>query len=170
MSADGLGTRLAAGWQAREPRERRTLVAGAVVLAVVLAWAFAWLPLHRSRDALRERIAADAAALEWMREAAPRLAGAAATPAPGPRDERSLLARADAGAREAGLGDALLRVEPVSAQEVRLSFQSVDFDALAAWLEGFAAAGGLSVTELSVQRAAGVGLVDVRVALREQVR
>lgn len=170
MSAGDAVDRFRLAWQARDARERRILSFGGALVLLVLAWALVWLPLQRSREELRQRIAADAVELEWMRQAAPALAGAASAPAPGPRDERSLLARADAGAREAGLGSALLRVEPVSESEVRMSFQSADFDALVGWLEQFAAGGTRTVTELSVQRAAGVGLVDARVAVRERVR
>lgn len=158
-------------WQGLEPRERRTLLLGALVLALVLGYVAVWAPLAKARAELRTRVAEDAVELEWMRRAAPLLTGAA-TPLADPlqHDGRSLLARVDAGAREAGLGQALLRVEPVGNGEVRMAFQSADFDALVGWLEQFGAGSGATVTELSVQRVEGVGLVDARVALRETAR
>ncbi len=46
------------------------------------------------------------------------------------RDGRSLLALVDATARASGVGEALLRVEPVSAAQVRVYFEGAGFDAL----------------------------------------
>lgn len=148
------------------PRERRLVLLAALVALLFLGWLLLWRPLAAARDTLRGQVAQSAAELAWMRQALPAVAGTQA-PAPRANDGRSLLARVDAGAREAGLGGALLRVEPVSASEVRVSFGGADFDALAAWLESFSAAHGATVTELSVQRVQGVGLVDARLALRE---
>jgi general secretion pathway protein M len=80
---------------------------------------------------------------------------------------RSLLARVDASAREAGLGSALLRAEPIGTGNVRVTFQQAGFDALMRWIETFSAQHGARVGELSVQRADGVGLVDARLTLEE---
>lgn len=157
-------------WSRRTPGERRTLLLGAAAVVLLLGYLLAWKPLADARDSLRMRVAQDAAELEWMRQAAPALAsGANATPAL-EVDRRSLLARADAGAREAGLGPSLLRVDPVSSTEVRMVFSAADFDALIGWIEQFAGTGAVVVTELSVQRSAGVGLVEARLALREAGR
>lgn len=158
---------LAAALQRLSPRERSLLLLAATVLMLFLGWALLWRPLDAARDTLREQVAQSAAELAWMRQAVPTLAGTVQSAPARVLDGRSLLARVDAGAREAGLGDALLRVEPVSASEVRVSFGGADFDALVAWLEDFTAAQGASVTELSVQRVQGVGRVDARLALRE---
>jgi len=44
-------------------------------------------------------------------------------------------------------------------------FQQAGFDALMDWLRDLESAHGASLTELSVQRSAGVGLVDARLTL-----
>jgi general secretion pathway protein M len=80
-------------------------------------------------------------------------------------DGRSLLARVDEGARQAGLGPVLLRVEPLSAGRVRAHFQAAPFDQLMDWLQPLGSQHGVRVEELSLQRAAGVGLVDARLTL-----
>jgi general secretion pathway protein M len=158
-------------WDALEPRERRVLTAGAIVLIAVLGYLLLVEPLLQSRETWRTRVTAAEADLAWMRAAAPRLhalRGDDATPMQ--PDSRSLLARADASAREAGLGSTLLRVEPVSANQVRVYFEQTGFDALMRWLETLADRHGTRVTELSVQRADGVGRVDVRLSLEELPR
>lgn len=150
-------------------RDRRILAVGAALVAAMLLWAFAWEPLVRSRDALRAEAVDNAAALAWMRPAAERLiarGGVAATPS---SDGRSLLARVDAGAREAGLAASLLGVEPQGGDRVRVQFGAADFGLLAEWLER-AAAAGIVIEEFSAQRAAGTGRVDARLLLREGAR
>lgn len=158
-------------WDALAPRERSVLAAGAVVLLAVLAYVLVWEPLAQSRDALRTQVQAGEADLAWMRAAAPQVRErAASAPAPVSNDGRSLLARADASAREAGLGNALLRVEPVSDGQVRVYFQQAGFDPLMRWVEALSAQGSLRVGEFSARRAEGVGVVDANLSLEEPTR
>lgn len=156
-------------WQGLSDRDRRVLSVGAVLAALLLLYALAWLPLDRSREALRVQAAALDASYRWMRAAAPEVqrlrAGGAGQQA---QDGRSLLARADAGARESGLGTALLRVEPVAEGQVRMVFQQVGFDALMAWLEQFSSSQGLRVSEFNVQTTGASGQVDARIGLEER--
>lgn len=157
---------LRARWQALAPRERRALSLGALVLGALLGWLLVWEPQVAARDAWRLRVAAAEADLAWMRAVAPRVqAGGATAPAAGAPDGRSLLARVDASAREAGLGNALLRVEPIAAGQVRVTLEQAGFDGLMRWLETLSSTQGVRVTELSAQRGDGVGLVDARVSL-----
>ena len=81
------------------------------------------------------------------------------------RDGRSLLALVDATARTSGVGEALLRVEPVAGGQVRVYFESAGFDVLVAWLEELEAQQGVRTGDVSIQRAAGVGRVDARMSL-----
>jgi general secretion pathway protein M len=158
-------------WDALASRERGVLVAGAVVLLAVLAFVLVWEPLAQSRDALRTQVQAGEADLAWMRAAAPQVRERAANaPAPVSNDGRSLLARADASAREAGLGNSLLRVEPVSDRQVRVYFQQAGFDPLMRWVEALSAQGSLRVGEFSARRAEGVGVVDANLSLEEPTR
>ncbi|MFC4729616.1 type II secretion system protein GspM [Coralloluteibacterium thermophilus] len=145
-------------------RDRRVLAWGAAVAVLVLGWAWLLDPLLASREALRGQAAANARDLAWMRPLAGRLAaqGPAAT---APADGRSLLARVDAGLREAGLASALAAVEPQGAGSVRVRLADADFDALVAWMEG-AVAQGARIEEWSAQRS-GAGRVDARLLLRE---
>lgn len=155
-------------WESLEPRERRVISSGALVLALVLGYLMVWEPLAQSREEWRTRVVAAETDLAWMRVTARQVQALRATaPVPTQPDGRSLLARADASVREAGLGDALLRVEPVSANQVRVYFEQAGFDTLVRWLESLAARHGTRVIEMSVQRADGVGRVDARLSLEE---
>lgn len=156
-------------WLAQSARDRRILGIGGVLASLLLGYALLWLPLERSAEEWRRRASAADASVIWMRDAAQRLRASGPAPSSSVRDERSLLAVVDAGVREAGLGGALLRVEPVSAGQVRVYFQQASFDALTTWLQSIGSSHGVRVVELSVQRSAGVGLVDVRLALESPV-
>ncbi len=160
-----MSTALRQRWADLAGRERALLAGGSVLAGVLLGWAWLWQPLAQEREALRAEAAANAAALAWMRPAAQQAAAAGgirAVAAGG--DDRSLLARVDAGVREAGLAGGLLAVEPLAADRVRVRFSAVAFDALVIWLEREAGA-GLRVEELSLRRVSGPGLVDGQVVL-----
>lgn len=161
-----------AWWLGLSAREQKVLGIGAALAALLLLYALAWLPLERARAALRLQVAAAEANLDWMRAAAPEVqrlrAGSSGGAEPAVQDRRSLLARVDAGAREAGLGPSLLRVEPSGEGQVRLSLQQAGFDPLVAWLEELSRRGGARVTELNVQSTGASGQVDARIALEER--
>src|SRR3546814_9254738 len=101
-----------------------------------------------------------------MRPAAKQLAASGGLAHAPSSDARSLLARVDAGAREAGLGGSLVSVEPQGANRVRATLSATDFDALVRWLQQVSAQGVL-LEQLSVQRAAAAR-VDARVVRSEE--
>lgn len=154
-----------AWWAGLAHRDQRVLQVGGLLVVLMLVWALGWQPLARSRDSLRAQAIAQAQALAWMRPAAKQLAAAGGLAHSPSTDARSLLARIDAGAREAGLGGALVSVEPQGVNRVRAALSATDFDALVRWLQQVSAQGVL-LEQLSVQRAAA-GRVDARVVLAE---
>lgn len=163
MSASPLAARLAA----LSPRDRRILAIGAPLAAALLLWAFAWDPLARSRDELRTLALAQAEAMPRLRAQADA-ALARGPQAAAPVDGRSLIARVDAELRAAGLGGALVGVEPQGEGRVRVQLVGADFETLVATLEGPLASA--AVDELSLQRAGAEGRVDGRLVLREGPR
>lgn len=158
---------LRAWWNSLAPREQRVLRLGAVALLLIGGWLLVWEPLAKARDTWRTRVQAGENDLAWMRAHAPQLRALASTGGgtTAVRDGRSLLALVDATARAAGVGDALLRVEPVAGNQVRVYFEGADFDALVQWLEELGARQGVVLGDFNANRAAGVGRVDARLAL-----
>ena len=61
-----------------------------------------------------------------------------------------------------------MRVEPVSAGQVRVYFEGAGFDALVDWLAALQSGQGVTVGDFNVSRAAGVGRVDARLVLERQ--
>ncbi|HSE11503.1 MAG TPA: type II secretion system protein M [Rudaea sp.] len=158
-----------AWWHKQSAHDRRVLGVGAVVIALLLAWAFVWNPLARARAQLETRVAHERTDLAWMRQASGELQALRAKGARGQVDRqgKSLFALADVTARGAGLATALKRVEPTGPKSVRASFEGANFDALIGWVDALTRDYGVQVTDLSADRVEGLGLVNARVVLEE---
>jgi general secretion pathway protein M len=156
-----------AWWYGLSPRDRTTALVGAIAVAAMLAWGLVWEPLAAARRSLAQQVVQAEADYAWLQGAAVEVQRArnSGTATPLDRAGRSLLALADATARDAGLGLALKRVEPVSAGRVNTWFEAASFDVLATWIEQLGSGYGIVVEELSVDRGAALGTVDARVTL-----
>ena len=156
-------------WKGLSLREQRIVAIGAIAAAVLLGWALIWHPLAVKRSELLESVDAQRRDLAYVRVAAAEVERLRATGVRSRADRqgRSLLALADATARGAGLESALKRVEPVGARSVRVSFENANFDALVDWLEDLSRSYGVEASDLSADRADGVGLVNARVTLQD---
>ncbi|MEO7062422.1 MAG: type II secretion system protein M [Dokdonella sp.] len=160
---------IAAWWQGLAANERRMLKIGAVVVALLLGWALVWHPLVTKRVQLQQDIDNQRRDLAYVRMGAAELRNqqAAGTRSRGDRQGKSLLALADATARGGGLEGALKRVEPVGSNSVRVTFDGASFDALVGWIEALSTTYGVEASDLSADRAEGVGLVNARVTLQD---
>jgi len=162
---------MAGWWNKLSERERQILAIGAVVVVLLIGWAFVWHPLARARVQMQARVAQQSSDLAWMRQSAAELTALRAKGARGKVDRqgKSLFALADVTARGAGLGAALKRVEPAGTgpKSVRVSFEGANFDALSGWLDALSRDFGVQAVDLSADRVEGVGLVNARVVLEE---
>jgi general secretion pathway protein M len=156
-------------WNKLQARERRMLGVGAVVVALLLGYAFAWYPLAHLRATLTTRVARQQEDLNWMllhaaqaKDIKTRGANSSAD-----RQGKSLLALADVSARGAGLAGALKRVEPTGGNSVRVSFEIADFDNLINWLDALGRDYGVQVTDFSADKVEGLGLVNARATLED---
>jgi len=156
-------------WQSLAPDERRMIAVGGALAVLMLGWAFVWHPLAVRREQLRQDVEIRRAGLAYVQAATANAEAMRATGlrARGERRGRSLLALADETAREAGLGEALERVEPTGERSVRVTMDDADFDVLARWIEGLSRQYGVDVVDLSAERAGGIGRVDARVTLQD---
>jgi general secretion pathway protein M len=158
-----------AWWNKLAASEQRMVAAGSIAAALLLGWAFVWHPLATKRAELRESVDTQRRDLAYVRVAAAEVERlrAAGTRSRADRQGRSLLALADATARDAGLEAALKRVEPIGAASVRVSFEFAGFDPLIGWIESLTRDYGIETTDFSADRADGVGLVNARVTLQD---
>lgn len=160
---------IATWWKAQSTRDQRILLIGAIVVVVVLLWAFVWDPLAHRRVELEQQLDGARRDLALMRvaEAEIERLRSVGTRTPADRQGRSLLALADASARSSGLDGVLKRIEPVGPRSVRASFEFAAFDSVIGWLESLSGEYGIQVTDFSADRVDAAGLVNARVTLED---
>jgi general secretion pathway protein M len=150
-----------------ESRDRRMLIGGGLLLAVLLLYLWVAEPLLGAYGKRSAQLAEQQATLLWMQQAAAQvtaLQGAAGAQGAGLGD-RSLLAVVDGSAREAGLGGALKRVKPDGALAVRVWFEAVPFDALVEWLGQLAQDNQVQVKLITLERQPDAGRVHAQLTL-----
>jgi general secretion pathway protein M len=153
-------------WQGLEPGEQRLLRIGGLFLIGVLLYLLAWEPVQRQHQRSLEQVAEQRALLQWMRERAleAQQLRAASSSLGHPKQARqgSLLSVIDRGARAAGLGKAMKRVEPAGGNKARVWLESVSFDPLVTWLGELQAKHGIGVDSMTIDRGTTPGRVDAR--------
>lgn len=145
-----------------EERERYILIGGAAVAAVVLLWWLVLAPLRDGTAELRESVAEKQALLLDLR----RVESVASDPGAPERSAagQSLVVLVDSTAQAFGL--ALPRTRPDGLNGINVSFQSVSFDALLAWLIELDTTHGVRVESASFSSARERGLVNGQLFLR----
>ncbi len=154
-------------WQNLQARERRTLLAGAIGLGLLLLYALVWDPYRSHILRLEEDVAEQRATLAWMRQAAVEvktLRGSTFRPV---TDGSSLLATTDRTARNRGLSDALKRVQPDGQRSVRVWLENASFDDVMRWLDTLMKSHGVTISTLVVDPGESPGRVDARLVLEE---
>jgi general secretion pathway protein M len=137
---------LAQWWQLRSPGERTLLATGAALIALALAWLFVWQPLEVDTEQLMRQLAADRTTLAEARRQADAIAGLAKSPpAVVTGDARAAL---DAVLAQQGLKSAASAIERTDNERIRLTFESIGFDALTAFLEALQRGAQLRAVEL----------------------
>lgn len=150
-----------------EPRERLTLVIGAVCAILILSYALVWSPVTRDVAALESQISGLREAAVWMDRAADEVAGSRAL-APTPRVASSspLLTLVEQTAKQGGLAGALKRVEPQGADRARVWLEQASFDALVRWLADVQKRMGVYAESAVVDPQKEAGVVNARLVLR----
>jgi general secretion pathway protein M len=151
-------------WAGLQVRERRLLSIAAAMMIALLFWLLVLRPLAAAREQSHS-------AVETLRQTLGEISGQvdailATKVLAAPRPVRSLFALVDSSARQAGLMTAQTRVEPLSENEVRITLDAVDFNQLAAWLEGLDRDEGVDISEWSVDRALVPGVVNAAVTVK----
>lgn len=157
-AASGPITRLAAAWQARNPRERTLLIAAAVVIGVAIAVSFLdWTRSERTR--LGRSLPRAEAQLEQVQESATEIGRLRAQPAPQRLTGPTLLEAVQATAKARALG-----VTIQSAGDGLQVKGQAGFDDLVGWLATLQQDHGLRVQRMEVQQQGATASVDLLLA------
>jgi general secretion pathway protein M len=141
-------------------RDRRTLLIGAVIAALLLLYVV--IQLDSSVSSAHKRIIKKQTDLAWMRTAAPELA---ATSVHIGANGQSLLVLVDSSARESGLASALAGSDPAGPGGLSVRLQKAPFDTLIPWLARLSQQNGIRVDTASIENAGTPGLVNAALVL-----
>jgi general secretion pathway protein M len=146
-------------------REQRFVAIGAVAVGLlVLVGGILW-PLQSAVSAAVKRSETKREDLAWMRANAPEiLAGSVSLPPPTGEPPVVLVDRVG---REAGLGGSLRGTQPSGSAGVRVQLEAAPFDTLITWLATLDARYGLAIESITVDRAAGPGVVNASVTFSQ---
>ena len=153
---------LAASLRNLSPRDRRTLIVG-LVIAAILAVFVIILPLDHSVSRLQGQVAKKQADLVWMRNAAPQIA--AAGPVRSNAGE-SLIVVVDQSARESGLGNSLAGSQPSGPGELSVQLEKAPFDSLVGWLARLSQQNGVQIESATIDTAGQPGTVNATLVLK----
>ena len=145
-------------------RDRMVLAAGAVLVVLIVAWAFIWTPLRSGAAELDDAVAEKHQLLATLLRAqalsgpAQSGAGAAAT--------QSLVVLVDQTHRAHGLTGTLTRNQPDGTDGIRVTFQAASFDSLVNWLVALQRSYGVAVESANFSGTRQTGLVGATFVLR----
>lgn len=142
------GEALAQWWQLRSRGERTLLTCVSALLVLVLAWLFIGAPLSQDSERLTRQLASERSTLVQARRQADAIAGLARNASPvSTGDVRAAL---DAVLVQQGLKSAATSVERIDNERLRLTFDSIAFDALTAFLDALQRSAQLRAVELVI--------------------
>jgi general secretion pathway protein M len=147
--------------------ERRTLIIGAVLLALILVYALIWKPVTSSAENWRKAVNDKQTFVTWMNNAVQEAKLLRQREAPAANSSgQSLLALVDQTARRSQLGPALKRVEPKGSDEVRVRLEQAAFDDVMKWLTQLQRTNGISVDSVSLEKDDSPGRVSATLTLK----
>ena len=157
--------RLRNAWNSLQSRERLIVGVGALILLALLGYSTVWAPVQRDLPNLRIDVPKQRTQLALMRVQAQQVAqlrsGAPAKIAPG-----NLLTKLEQSAQSRGLRENITRMEPDETNSVRLSLDSVDFNALLRWLKELQIQNGIRPETAIITAQSDPGLVNARLLMR----
>ncbi len=160
---DQLKSSGAARWYAaKEPRERLTFGALAIVALLVFLWAGMWRPLADWQRVQSNRLGNAEDLIEWLQanESRARAALEEVTDEP----SRSILPIITRAAEARGLK--VGRLQPESDGVVSVTLQGQPFNDLIAWVAALEDAEGITVIRASIDAQETAGLVNAQLRLR----
>ncbi|MGA7541025.1 MAG: type II secretion system protein M [Steroidobacteraceae bacterium] len=143
-------------------RDRRTLLIGGVIAAILFVFVVI-LPLDHRVLNLHDEVARKQADLVWMRSAAPEIAAAGPVRS---HSGESLIVIVDQSARESGLGGSLAGSQPSGRGSLSVQLEKAPFDALIGWLARLSQQNGVQIEAATIDSAGQPGTVNASLILK----
>ena len=151
-------------WGKRAPRERSAIAIGAGLLALVLLYAYLWLPVSTERDQFRARLPllrANASQTRVEAAEAARLKGATGAQQGSAAGLQAILEQT---ASEQGVREALKEIIPGDPSHARVGSASIGFDAWVAWVGRLQTEHGVHLENALVEALPESGKVKLQAA------
>ena len=147
-----------------EHRDQTVVSAGAVLVALIVAWGFIWTPLRGGASELdgavaeKQQLLATLQRVEALGGPMPARINAATT--------QSLVLMVDETHRAHGLTGSLSRTQPDGTDGIRVTFQAASFDSLVNWLVALQRSYGVVVESANFSGSRQAGFVSATLVLR----
>jgi len=151
-----------------QSRERLLVAAAAIVAGGGLFFLAVWEPLNQSVTELRDRADSQRELAMWLGEVKQRANELRQRGGGDPvkARDRSLLSVVDETSRNAGLGNAVTRIQPEGDNRAAVTLEDAAFNQLVFWLHELETQYGIRATALSVNRdEEAAGVVQARMTL-----
>lgn len=152
-------------WNGLEMREKRMLIIGGIAVALTLVYLVIIEPLVGYRASLQSQVERKRESVAWMQGASDQLARQPTQAPTGDVDTGSLLTLVDSSARNTELGQAMKRVQQNGEAAVRVRFEAAGFDDLLLWLGRLEQQFGVTIDQITLERAEKQGRVDATITL-----
>jgi general secretion pathway protein M len=151
-------------WRTRAPRERLVLAGGSALLVLALGFAYAWLPMQRDVEQLRQALPQLRVQARQLQQDAQEVVRLKAQPAV-IREAGSLVQAVEQRALATGLRERIESITPQDAGHVRVLLPQVAFDAWIAWIGELQASHGVRVKSARIEATAAAGMVSIDAVL-----
>ncbi len=150
-----------------QQREQHFILAGGAVLGLFFLYILLWLPFSNSIEESHKRVVSQEKILQWMKFSAEEIRLQGSAHASIPVGNRSLLTLISQTSKSAGLGENMKRVEEDGRNKARVWLEQADFGKLVLWLGSLQNSHAINATQVTVDRQAANGLVNVRLLLEK---
>jgi general secretion pathway protein M len=152
-----------------DPRERKILITGAVVLTLMSLYFLGWEPYVNKVAKLRETTAENQKTLAWMNQTAIQVKQISRGGRQVKKDVsgQSLLGLIDKTAKRNGLGTAIRRVQPDGQNKALVRLENAKFSDVVRWVEGLQRNQGIDVLSSVMEKKDEPGLVDARITFEQ---
>lgn len=152
-----------------DPRERKILIAGAVLLVLASLYFLGWEPYVKKIEQLKKTTAENQQTLTWMKQTAVQVkqlnrSDSLAKKVPG---NQSLLGLIDQTAKSNQLGSAIKRVQPDGKDKALVRMENAKFSDVLRWMEGLLRNQGVGVVSSVMEKKDEPGMVDVRITFEQ---
>jgi type II secretory pathway component PulM len=147
-----------------QQRERLIIVAGTLLVLIAAIYILGFAPLSKAVNERRARVMQKQDDLAWMQSVVSQVSVANLSRPQANADESLVVTIANTAA-QSNISSALTGQSPSGANEVRVRFEGVDFDAMVLWLGRLQQLAGIHVSAAEINRTATPGRVNADLTL-----